>query len=137
MFSVHHQSEEYQVEVFWDLNKKINKENSLFPRKRFSRGHYYFELHWLTRVSDIWQWALYYKQQWWHRQWDCHKVFTTCNDSKGGTWKKIMQSQHFLKTKDSQLFCKHTNNIIKFEGCFLRGHISLNSFKVSSSSRVA
>ena len=36
-------------------------------------------------------------------------------------WKKIIQSQRFLKTKDSQLFGG---------GCFLRGQVSLNGFKV-------
>ena len=37
----------------------------------------------------------------------------------------------FLKTKDSQVFCKWTKNInYKFDGCFPRGQVSSNSFKV-------
>ena len=39
-------------------------------------------------------------------------------------------SQRFLKTKDSKAFCKRTNNIHEFEGCFLRGQVSSNGFKV-------
>ena len=45
----------------------------------------------------------------------------------------IVQSQHFLKTKDSQVFCKWTNNIHKFEGCFLTGQVSSSGFKVFNS----
>ena len=48
-----------------------------------------------------------------------------------GTWKKIIQSQRFLKTTDSQVFsCERTNNIRKFEGCFLRRQVISNGFKV-------
>jgi len=36
----------------------------------------------------------------------------------------------FLKTKDSQVFCKWTNNIPEFENCFLRGQVSSHGFKV-------
>ena len=32
-----------------------------------------------------------------------------CSHSKLDTWKKIVQSQRFLTTKDSQVFCKQTN----------------------------
>ena len=39
-------------------------------------------------------------------------------------------SQRFLKTKDSQFFCQQTNSIHKFNGCFLRGQVSTNGFKV-------
>ena len=53
-----------------------------------------------------------------------------CDYSNRGTWKKIIQSQRFLKTKDSQLFCKWANNIHKFEGRFLGGQVSSNAFKV-------
>ena len=51
--------------------------------------------------------------------------------SNRGTWKKIIQSQRFLKTTDSQVFCcERTNNIRKFEGCFLRRQVISNGFKV-------
>ena len=46
------------------------------------------------------------------------------------TWKMTVQSQCFLETKDSQVFCKQTNKINKFEGCFLRGRVSSNGYKV-------
>ena len=48
--------------------------------------------------------------------------------SNRGSRKKIVQSQRFMKTKDSQLFL-HTD-IHKYEGCFLRGQVSSNGFKV-------
>ena len=35
-----------------------------------------------------------------------------------------------MKTKDSQFFFIPTNNIYKYEGCFLEGQVSLNGFKV-------
>ena len=38
----------------------------------------------------------------------------------------------FMKTKDSQVFCKRTNNFHKFKGCFLRGQVSSNGFKFST-----
>ena len=42
------------------------------------------------------------------------------------TWKKIIQSQRFLKTTDSPaFFCKRTNNIQENEGCFLRGQVCM------------
>ena len=44
--------------------------------------------------------------------------------------KEFVQSQRFLKTRDSQVFCKRTNNIHEFEGCFLRGQVRSNAFKV-------
>ena len=34
-----------------------------------------------------------------------------CDYSNGGTWNKIIQSQRFLKTKDSHFFFKRTNKI--------------------------
>ena len=48
------------------------------------------------------------------------------------TSKKIIQSQsqQFLKTKDSQVFRRRTNNMHKFNGCCLRGPVSSNGFKV-------
>ena len=37
---------------------------------------------------------------------------------------------HYI-TKDSQVFfCKRTNNILEFEGCFLRGQVSSKGFIV-------
>ena len=33
-------------------------------------------------------------------------------------------------TKDSQVFCKRTSNIHKFEGCFLRGPVGSKGFIV-------
>ena len=45
--------------------------------------------------------------------------------------KDFVQSQRFLKTTDSHFFfCKRTNNIHEFEGCFLRGQVRSNAFKV-------
>ena len=50
--------------------------------------------------------------------------------SNRDTWKKIVQSQRFLK-KDSPVFFAYgpCNNIHQFEGCFLLGQVSLNGFK--------
>ena len=36
----------------------------------------------------------------------------------------------FSEKKDSQLFCKRTNNNHKFKDCFLRGQVSLNGFQI-------
>ena len=39
----------------------------------------------------------------------------------------------FLKRKDAQyffFFCEWTDNIHRFEGCFLRGQVSSNGFKI-------
>ena len=48
-----------------------------------------------------------------------------------GTWKNIIQSQPFSENKRfSSFFCKQADNIHKFEGCFLRGQVSSNGFKV-------
>ena len=55
-----------------------------------------------------------------------------CGYSNHGIWKKIVNSQRFLKTKQ-KFFCKWTNNIHKFEGCFLRGQVTSNGFKVLNS----
>ena len=49
---------------------------------------------------------------------------------KPGHLRKIVRSQRFLKTKGSQFFCQQTNSIHKFNGCFLRGQVSTNGFKV-------
>ena len=57
------------------------------------------------------------------------KTFSQCDYWNWGTW-KITESNRFLKTKDSQLFCKRANNIHKFEGRFLGGQVSSNAFKV-------
>ena len=44
---------------------------------------------------------------------------------------KIVQSQHFLKTRFSSFFAYGLFiNIHQFEGCFLRGQVSSNGFKV-------
>ena len=50
--------------------------------------------------------------------------------SSRDTWKKIVQSQRFLK-KDSPVFFAYgpCNNIHQFEGCFVLGEVSLNGFK--------
>ena len=53
---------------------------------------------------------------------------------KRDTWKKIVQSQRFLKTRFSSfLFFFFAygpcNNIHQFEGCFLIGQVSSNAFK--------
>lgn len=62
---------------------------------------------------------------------DAHQRTLQCNYSNWDTWKKIVQTQRFLETKDFQFFlCKRTNNIPKFESCFLRGRLSSNGFKV-------
>ena len=53
-----------------------------------------------------------------------------CDYSSRGTWKKIIQSQRFLIQNILKFFCKRTNNIHEFEGCFLRGQITSNGFKV-------
>ena len=50
--------------------------------------------------------------------------------SNRDTWKKIVQSQRFLKTRCSIFFAYGPcNNIHQFEGCFLIGQVSLNGFK--------
>ena len=50
--------------------------------------------------------------------------------SNRDTWKKIVQSQRFLKTRCSSFFAYGPcNNIHQFEGCFLIGQVSLNGFK--------
>ena len=59
-----------------------------------------------------------------------HYSFLRCGQSNQDTWRKIVQSQRFLKTKDSQFFCQQTNSIHKCNGCFLRGQVSTNGFKV-------
>ena len=38
----------------------------------------------------------------------------------------------FFETKDSQGFCKRTNNILEFEGRFLRGRVRSNDLKFST-----
>ena len=43
-----------------------------------------------------------------------------------GTWKNVIQS----KQKIFKFFCKQTDSIRKSEGCFLRGQVSSNAFKV-------
>ena len=43
-----------------------------------------------------------------------------------GTWKNVIQS----KQKIFKFFCKQTDSVRKFEGCFLRGQVSSNGFKV-------
>ena len=46
-------------------------------------------------------------------------------------WKKIVQLQRFVTTRFSFFFAYGPyNNIHKFKGCFLRGQVSLNGFKV-------
>ena len=48
------------------------------------------------------------------------------------TWKKIIQSQGFLKTKHSQVIFANgpITWLREFKGCFLRGQVCLNGFKV-------
>ena len=48
------------------------------------------------------------------------------------TWKTTVQSQCFLETKDSQVFFANRpiKIIHKFEGCFLRGRVRSNGYKV-------
>ena len=41
-----------------------------------------------------------------------------------------LEKRYPIKTKDFQVFCKQTDSIRKFEGCFLRGQVSSNGFKV-------
>ena len=59
--------------------------------------------------------------------------------SNWDTWKKIVQSQRFLKTRFSSFFLfvfffayGPCNNIHQFEGCFLIGQVNLNGFKKSN-----
>ena len=58
-----------------------------------------------------------------------------CGHSNRDTWKKIVQSQRFLKKKILNCFFFFffaygpCNNIHQFEGCFLRGQVSPNGFK--------
>ena len=79
------------------------------------------------------------KLQWNHRHvWrhltenasSCGTLILQCDYPNWRTWKKIVQSERFLKTKGSKVFCKRTNNIHEFEGCFLRGQVRSNAFKV-------
>ena len=58
------------------------------------------------------------------------KKVLKCDFLNRGTYLKIIQSQRILKTKDSQVFCKPINNVDEFEGCFLRGPVGSNGFKV-------
>jgi len=54
-------------------------------------------------------------------------------DSQTGALGRRLSNHNlsFMKTKDSQcFFCIRTNNIHKYEGCFLRGQVSSNGFKV-------
>ena len=54
-----------------------------------------------------------------------------CDYSNRGTWKKTVQSlQRFLKTKDSQDFRQADQYVHRFEGCFLRGQVRSNGFKI-------
>ena len=41
-----------------------------------------------------------------------------------------------FEKKDFQVFCKRTNNINEFEGCFLRGQLSSNGYTVFNSCMV-
>ena len=53
-----------------------------------------------------------------------------CGHSNRDTWKKIVQSQRFLKTRLSSFFAYGPcNNIHQSEGCFLRVQVSSNGFK--------
>ena len=54
-----------------------------------------------------------------------------CYYSNPGTWKNIVQSlQRLMKTKDSQDFRQADRYVHRFEGCFLRGQVRSNGFKV-------
>ena len=43
---------------------------------------------------------------------------------------RLSNHNGFWKTKTLIFFCKRTNKILRFEGCFLRGQVSSNGFKV-------
>ena len=51
-------------------------------------------------------------------------------DTQTGTLKGRLPITTFSEKKDSQLFCKRTNNNHKFKDCFLRGQVSLNGFQI-------
>ena len=59
-----------------------------------------------------------------------------CDYSNRGIWKKIIQDHTLYENKDSQVLCKRANNIDEFEGCFVRGQVSSNAFKVFNGCRV-
>ena len=62
-------------------------------------------------------------------------LISQCGHSNWDTWKKIAQSLSLFisKQKILKFFYKWINIIYKFEGCFLSGQVSSNSFKVFSS----
>ena len=56
--------------------------------------------------------------------------FVTVRTLKQVNWEKDCPITTFSEKKDSQLFCKRTNNNHKFKDCFLRGQVSLNGFQI-------
>ena len=56
-----------------------------------------------------------------------YKLIVQYKHSTRDTWEKIVQLHH---KKILNFFCKQTNNIHKFEDCFLRGQVSLKGFIV-------
>ena len=62
-----------------------------------------------------------------------YKLIVQYRHSTGDTWEKIVLLHH---KRFSSFFCKRTNNIHKFEGCFLRGQVSSKGFIVSNGSIV-
>ena len=57
----------------------------------------------------------------------------TYSATTGELRRRLSNHNGFLKPKDSQVFCKWINNIHEFEGCFLRGRVGSNGFKVFNS----
>ena len=58
-------------------------------------------------------------------QW--YKLIVQYRHSTQDTWEKIVLLHH---KRFSSFFCKQTNNIHEFEGCFLRGQVSSKGFIV-------
>jgi len=60
---------------------------------------------------------------------DAHQRTLQCNYLNRDTWKKIAQSQRFLKTEDFQFFlCKGTNNIPKIWELFSERSVKFKRF---------
>ena len=57
----------------------------------------------------------------------------TYSATTGELRRRLSNHNGFLKPKDSQVFCKWINNIHESEGCFLRGRVGANGFKVFNS----
>ena len=58
-------------------------------------------------------------------------LFLYSTDTQTGTLGRTSSNHNiFWKQKILKFFCKGTHKIHKFEGCFLRGQVSSNAFKV-------